>query len=697
MPILTIQQAFELALEHHRAGRLPEAERVYRQILNQQPRHIEAIHFLGVIAHQVGKNDAAAELIRQAIALNPSYAIAYTNLGLVLKDSGKLGEAIACCQQSIRLDPSSPEAHGNLGHCLVAAGKAREAEAAFRQAIALNPGLADAWYNLGNALYDQARLDDAIAAFGKVITLAPDHGDAHDNLGNALRRRGRIDEALAAYRSALLLKPRDAGTFNNLAGALNQMGRLDEAIAAARQAIAHRPDYAEAYNNLGGALRDRGQLDEAIAALHRAIELRADYAEAHSNLIFVKLYHPACEAQSIAEEHRQWNRQHAQPLRPPTDSPPRGAGDPNRRLRIGYVSPDFRDHAVCRFALPLVAAHDRSRFEIFCYAQVWAPDATTQQVQRHADGWQNIAGMSDADVAQRIRADQIDILIDLAGHTDGNRLLVFARKPAPVQVTYLGYPATTGLDAIDCRLTDELADPRGVTDSYCSEALIRLPNSAWCYQPPDFSPAVSDLPALQNGYITFGSFNNFSKINPPLLKRWADILHRVPRSRLMLKAMSLRCESVGKYVREMMKDLGIGPDRLDLHGWVSAADHLRLYSHVDIGLDTYPYHGTTTTCEALWMGVPVVTLAGQSHVSRVGVSLLTNVALGHLVAQTADEMVGLAVGLANDVPGLQKLRRTLRQQMQQSPLMDAPALARNVETAYLHMWRNRCMATSAIS
>jgi predicted O-linked N-acetylglucosamine transferase (SPINDLY family) len=388
-----------------------------------------------------------------------------------------------------------------------------------------------------------------------------------------------------------------------------------------------------------------------------------------------------------AQELVRWNRQHADPLRKSIAAHSNNR-DPDRRLRIGYVSSDLNRHPVGRFLLPLLEHHDKTQVEVFAYAQVRVPDETTQQLRSFIDVWRNILGLSDAATAELIRQDQIDILVDLAGHTSSNRLLVFAQKPAPVQVSYLGYPASTGLSTIDYRLTDALADPPGMTESRYSECLLRLPHCAWCYQPAASTPPIGDLPAIRNGHITFGSFNNFSKVNEPLLEWWAEILRQVPGSRLLLKAKSFAAESVQQKVRNAFLRRGITTDRLTLYPFVQANDHLGMYGQVDIALDTFPYHGTTTTCEALWMGVPVITLAGQAHVSRVGVSLLTHAGMPEWIAADADEYVFKAIQLANDLPALTNIRLKIREQMMQSPLMDAATFARNIETAYRQIWRS---------
>ena len=389
-------------------------------------------------------------------------------------------------------------------------------------------------------------------------------------------------------------------------------------------------------------------------------------------------------------EHCRWAEVHAEPLG--RDVVPLSSdGDPGRRLRVGYVSNNFREHSVAFFVEALLASHDRSKVEIFCYADIMLADEFSGRLRRHSAQWRVITGQSDAQVAELIRQDAIDILVDLAGHTARNRLLVFARKPAPVQVTYLGYCNTTGLSAMDYRFTDALADSPGTTEHLHTEQLVRLPDCAWCYRPPDASPAVETPPVLRSGHITFGCFNARPKITGEMLALWARLLLEMPASSLLLKNVGFGEPSARQHTRDLLAKAGIAPERVELVGRVpTLAGHLATYARVDIALDTFPYHGTTTTCEALWMGVPVITLAGRTHASRVGVSLLTTTGLPELVASSPDEYVKIAAALATDVPRLAALRTTLRTRMASSPLMDASRFARNVEAAYRQMWRTWC-------
>jgi predicted O-linked N-acetylglucosamine transferase (SPINDLY family) len=797
MDPLTIQQAFDLAVKRHHAGQLSEAEKLYRQILSQQPQHSGATYYLGMIAHQSGRNDIAVDLIRRSIALGPNYHEAHYNLGIILMGQGKLDEAIGAFSQAIALNPTFPQAHNSLGNALIGQGQLEKAIAAFCQAIIHRPGYAEAYCNLGNALESKGELGEAIVAYRHALAVRPDFADAQSNLGTALQGQGQLDEAIEAYRVAIVLRPSSALAYSNLASALREKGKLDDAIAVCRQAIVLDPNLPEAHINLGDALRHKGQLDEAIAACQRAIALRPGYAEAHndlgntlkdrgdlnaaiaayrkaislapdfsaahsnlgnalksiglldealashrqavalkptdadvhynlgsvledqglvddaipeyrraialspnhhiarSNLIFAMQLHPDYDAPTIAEEHRRWNDQHAEPLREFIHSHSNDA-NPNRRLRIGYVSPDFREHSVSRFLLPLLTHHDKNQVEVFGYSHVSRPDEITVLIRSHVDQWRSVSRLSDPQLAEQIRRDQIDILVDLAGHTGDNRLLIFARKPAPIQATWLGYPNTTGLAAMDYRLTDALADPPGISDALCSERLIRLPETAWCFEAPTENLPLAEKTQTAAMPITFGSFNNFSKITTPMLELWVELLRSTPGSRLVIKARALGCESTGRRVRQTMEALGVTSDRLELHGWrKSHEDHLASYRQINIALDTFPYHGTTTTCEALWMGVPVITLAGHTHISRVGVSLLTNMGLPELIAENSQDYIKIAVELSNNLPQLSHLHSTLRRRMQQSSLMDAPRFARNIEAAYRRMWHTWCRTGSS--
>ena len=489
------------------------------------------------------------------------------------------------------------------------------------------------------------------------------------------------------------MKPDYAKALNNLILLLMETDRLDEAEDLLNQSLTANPNHLEALDNLGRIFKRMGRGADELKVRRRIAALNPHDATAHNAMIFTMNYDPTSDPAAIFEESRRWDERHAKPLRKfiqrHTNDP-----DPDRRLRIGYVSADFWLHPVSFFLRPLLHHHDRKQFEIICFSSVERPDPMTAILRGDADAWHDIRGQSDEAVADLIRENSIDILIDLSGHSAQNRLLAFARRPAPVQISYLGYPATTGLSTMDYRLTDMHSDPPGGTEHLHTEELLRLPTTNWCYAPMDSAPAAGRSPAATGKPICFGSFNNLEKVTPRTIALWSRILRAIPTSRLFLKSSGFGAASVRRQITEQFAAYGIDADRLDLIGREpNILTHLALYDRMDISLDTFPYHGTTTTCDALWQGVPVVTLAAKAHLSRVGVSLLNSVGLPELIAQDEDEYVAIAVTLANNLPRLAELRRTLRERMKASPLMDAPRFARNIEAAYRDVWRRWCAKT----
>lgn len=479
-----------------------------------------------------------------------------------------------------------------------------------------------------------------------------------------------------------------AAAHNDLGAGLALLGHLESAAKQFRKALAIQPDLGEAHGNLAGTLVEQGHTPEALGHYAQALQLNPESAVIHSNMLLALHYDVTCSPERMFAEHLRYAQQHTQHLA--TVSLTRPGRDPERILRIGYVSPDFRTHSVAHFISPILTHHDRQRFQVVCYANVASADQITQRLRSHADCWQDVYGMPDQALAELIRTDEIDILVDLAGHTRGHRLLVFARRPAPVQMTYLGYPNTTGLPTIDYRITDEFVDQSGVADALHTEELIRLPDGFLCYQPAD-ADAASSPPATERGFVTFAFFNSMSKISIPVLDAWASILRAVPNSRLMVKARALRDAASRRYVQAILARHGVDLQRIDLLAQVSSVEeHLALYRQADIALDPFPYSGTTTSCEALWMGLPVVTLAGRTHHSRVTSDLLHRLHLADLSADSVEAYVDCAVNLATDFARLQALRGSLRQRMHDSGLLDGPRFVRSLEAAYRAVWRRWC-------
>jgi predicted O-linked N-acetylglucosamine transferase (SPINDLY family) len=507
----------------------------------------------------------------------------------------------------------------------------------------------------------------------------------------AQKDAGRTRAAYESVLRALALKPdlAEAHVMHGLI--LRDMARLDDAEAAYRKAIQINPALDTAHAALGNTLLEQGLLDEAIGSMKTALKTLND-PQAYSNLCLAVNYHPAYGPAELLEVHRGWAEKFENPDRTPI-APHTNDRDPHRRLRVGYVSPDFRAHAVSHFVEPILENHDHEHFEIFCYSNWTVTDATSTRLMRHADNWRDIASRPDKIVAELIRADKIDILIDLAGHTANNRLPVFGMKPAPVQISAIGYPCTTGLRAIDYRLTDEHCDPPGESDRYSSEELLRMPDVFWCYLPREGSPPVVELPASVAGKLTFGSVNNLAKITPQVLELWASIARAVPGSKLLLQASTLGSERSNRRVLEKLAEFGLAGDRVELLGWMNFDDYLRTIQRIDVALDPFPFNGGTTSCHILWMGVPLVTLAGESHRARMGVSLLNSIGLPELIAQSPDEYIKIAKELAQDKSRLVQMRRNLRQRMRSSPLTDAARFTANLQAAYRHVWREWCASS----
>jgi predicted O-linked N-acetylglucosamine transferase (SPINDLY family) len=684
--VFDVANVFARALQHHQAGELGQAEPLYLQILQAAPYHADAHHLLGVLAFQKGQYDLAVTRIRHALTLNPWAAIFHSNLGAAHEALGQLPEALACFQQFLALQPGAPEAHGGVGNILRKMGKLQEALPYLQQALRLHPDFPEAHNNLGNALLELHRFAEALTHYRHAIRLRPDFPDPWNNAGSVLVNLGQPAEAVAHFREALRRKPDYAEAFNNLANVFKDQWQLDEAEDHYREALRLRPTYVEALYYLALTLELQGRVAEAVACHRRVLALQPDNARYHSGLLLPLAYLAETTPQALFQEHRHWAERHAAPLTAAA-APPANDRSPERLLRVGYVSPDLREHPVAYFLEPILAHLDRARFHVTCYAGVHRPDAVTQRLRGLADAWRDVATLPDDAVAERVRADGIDILVDLAGHTAGRRLLAFARKPAPVQVTHFGYPNTTGLAAMDYRITDPHADPPGQTESLHTEELVRLPEVAWCFQPTP-APDVGPLPALAAGHLTFGSLNKLAKVTPQAVALWGRLLQSVPGARLLLLAGA--GGRTDQRLRDQFRECGIDGDRLQLVGRLPRDGYLALYQQIDIVLDSFPYNGGVTSCDALWMGVPVITLAGNSYVSRQGVSLLSNLDLHDWIAATPEEYVAVAVRWANDVEGLGRLRSGLRERMRASPVCDGERFTRRLEEAYRDMWRRWC-------
>ena len=685
---MQIPQAIADALGHEKSGRIQQAEAIYREILEIDPRNIQVLSRLSALYHSAGQYDAAHELLVRAIAIQPELASLHINLTIVLSRLGRNTEAIDAARRALELVPNHPRAWQNLGELLQQTGNLAGAAEALNRSVQCKED-AGVYVQLSSVLLAQSRMDEALIPARRAAELAPKDAMAHNNLGALLQALEQTAPAIEAFRKAVALDPSLAMAHCGLGAALMNSGDDAAAIASSRKAIQLDPRNSAAHRNLATSLRRCGFVDESIEAFRQGIALATDPAKLRGWLIGMN-YSAKLEPQVVFQEHVTWGEQvsarHARDRLPHTNS-----RDPQRRLRIGYVSADFSQHVVGQFIESILAHHDHARFEVFCYSNVRKPDDATARMVPLADHWRCVTGKSDEAVAQMIRTDGIDILVDLGGHTADNRLLTFARKPAPIQITYLGYPNTTGLPEMDFRLTDAIADPPGLTEHVHTEQLIRIPGAAWCYRPIDQTPAVAELPALRNGYITYGSFSNVKKLSDRTLAIWAQLLRSVPSARLLLKG--LRMPQPGKdRLRKQFADHGIADNRVEiLEPAESAAEHLQLYGRMDIALDPFPYNGTTTTCEAIYMGVPMVTLAGSTHVSRVGASLLTAIGCAQWIATSDEQYVQIAADLGENPEKLGEIRASLRARMCGSPLMQPEAFTRNLEEIYRQVWERWCL------
>ena len=566
-------------------------------------------------------------------------------------------------------------------------GRNREIATMCRAVLARQPHNIDALNFLAAALLAQGELREGIECLRRVIELAPDSAETHANLATVLAASGDANGAIDNYRHAVRLRADFSSAWNSLAGFLKTLGRYDEAEACCRSGLQAGAGHAALRRTLAGVLFEQGRVDAAILEIRGALALDPDAAAAHSELLRMLNYSDAQDPVAVYAEHRAWAERHARPLEREA-LPHTNDADPRRRLRVAYVSPYIHKHAVTFFLESVIQHHDRDNFELFLYADVGRPDEYSERLQTYGAKWRKTLGLSDAELAQMIRNDAIDILIDLSGHTNSNRLLTFARRPAPIQVNWLGFPSTTGMASMDYRITDAYCDPPGTTEHLNSEQLMRLPGIYMAWRPPEHTPDVGPLPAREAGCVTFGSFHSCFKITPTIAAVWVRILGEVPGSRLTLLAIS--SEAAQRRTRELFAGHGIDPQRLNFLPRLTFDEYLAAFQKVDIALDTFPYHGATTTCFSLWMGLPVVVLAGATHASRADVSMLSNVGLPQLVARTGDEYVEIATRLAANLDELAEMRASLRAMMMQSPNTDGRSCARNLENALREMWVTWC-------
>ncbi len=717
--VVSIAEALQVGIQHHSQGNLAEAEQIYRKVLEADPNSAGAWHLLGVIAHQVGQQQVALEYITRAIELLPTDPGFHSNLGEVFRALGRHNEALVCYNKAIELQPSHAEAYSNMGNVLDELNRFDEARQALERALQIRPNYPAALSNLGNVYKGLRDPVSAEKSYREAIRIDPNFAQAHNNLGSLIEGRGDIPGAEICFREAVRATPGFAEAWYNLGGVLKRTGRYVMAVQAFRQALATRPVYAEAHNNVGVTLKELGQhdqalfhcrtatqqranyveainnvaviteelgmLDESLANYRAALTLRPDYMEIRSGWLLALNYDGRLDPDTIAQEHHIWGKMYVTRFPP---APYKNTRDPDRRIKLAYVSPDFRRHPVGNFIEPSLESHNREQFEITLFSDVEARDVVTDRLEKLSERWVNVANDSYDDVYRKVRELEIDILVELAGHTARNRLPTLLQRAAPIQVTYLGYPNTIGIPQIDYLITDAIVDPPG-EERLFTENLIRVDGCFSCYRPRDDAPAVMPSPALEKGVVTFGSLHSLSKFTPPVIDLWCRVLHAVPNSKMLMFRTTLVNETAERVRGEFAKR-GIDPARIDLRGHVPPAGYLTTYYDIDITLDVIPWTGHTTACESMWMGVPVVTHLGNRHAGRMVASVLHAVGHPEWIGNTLDEYVEIAARMAADVSSLANSRLKLRDEMAASKLCDGPAFTRQLEAVYRQMWRTWC-------
>uniref|UniRef100_A0A6B2KYC6 Probable UDP-N-acetylglucosamine--peptide N-acetylglucosaminyltransferase SPINDLY n=1 Tax=Arcella intermedia TaxID=1963864 RepID=A0A6B2KYC6_9EUKA len=684
------------------SGHPEEGLKYYLEALSHVDTYAPAWYNIGIIHAERNDYHKAMSYFQKAIEYHPRYSEAYSNMGVVLKELGKNREAIQYYQKALNINPNIPLAKFNISLALSdlatqikLQGNLKEAKSLYKQALFYNHRCWNATYNLAVIFSEEGRMDRALYYYHLTLEFNPECAIAYNNMGVIEKNLGNFEMAIKYYKKALEINPKIVQTLNNLGTLYMMQGLIEESYHYLKRAVEEDSSYVEAYNNIGILCRDEADIEKALYYYQKCIQLDPHTRNAGHNQLLTYNYLPDFDPELQYKIHDEWARRFSASYKQYNTY--NNSKQPNKTLKIGYISPDFFVHSVSYFIECMLKHYDKGYFQVFCYSNVARPDSKTEKFQGYVDKWRKVDGVNSCKVAEWIREDGIDILIELAGHTAGNRLDVMAHKPAPIQITWIGYPNTTGLKTIDYRFTDETADPVNTVQKF-SEKLIRLPNCFLCYTPIDDPPPISPLPYLNNGFITFGSFNNLAKMTPLAFATWAEILKAVPKSRLVLKSKSFISPSVRSKILKIFTQHGLDTHQVDLLPLTSRTlDHLSSYALMDFSLDTFPYAGTTTTCEALFMGVPVITLLGGGfagkgpHAGNVGVTLLKRIqGMEEFICESVKDYINTAVKLAGNIPLLVELRAGLRGRLLESSLCDGKNFCKDVESEYRNLWRQWC-------
>ncbi len=669
------------------AGRPGDAEKALLRALELEPKMGEARTELARLYLQLQRPEDALREARAAVEAAPNAALALLTLGSVCHQTGRTAEAIELAGRITAARPEILAAQSLHASALLVAARYGEAVEAARAGLLYHPDCAQLHYTLAGALLKLGKVEEAEATLRGVLEKAPS-AETWNELGEVFREQTRFADAEAAYRESLKVSE-NANAYSNLGVVVRHLGRAAEAEGYFARALELQPGISAAIGNLASLYFETGRREKGMDAYRTFRERAPGNPAALSNLLYHLHFDPAIPRETVFAEHGRFETLFASKVAPL--AAPENVRDAERVLRVGFVSSDFREHSVAYFLEGLFEHADRRRMMVLAYSDTLNTDAVTERLRSRVDGWCDSRGLNDAELAERVRGDGVDVWVDLAGHTAGCRLLAFARRPAPVQVSWLGYPDTTGTAAVGWRISDEVTEPAGDADRFSTERLLRLPDGFHCYRAPECAPDVVPLPALKAGAVTFGSFNNIVKLTPETVALWAKVLLAVPGSRLVLKTGQAAEEVNTRRIRGWFAEHGVAEERVTLlPRTATTREHLSCYGEVDIALDPFPYNGTTTTCEALWMGVPVLALLGDRHCSRVTASLVGRVGLGDWVAATPEAFVALAAAKAGAVQALAALRSGLREQVRRSPLCDERGFAQAFEAGLRSAWRAWC-------
>ncbi len=683
-----IAKTLKRGIAAHRAGRIQEAEQYYRACLAKNPDHLDALNNLGTICMARNQGEAAIAHLEKAVAIKPDFADALNNLGFVLSQQNRLPEAVQYLEKAVAVKADFADALNNLGSVLLRQGYLKRAITCCRRAIEIKPRFAKAYGNLGYALIKIGDYPQAITTLKEAIAIKPDFAGAHNNLGNAYMEYGLLEAAIESCNKAIELQADFAEGYNNLGLAQKKLGLLDEARQSFEKGAEIKPDYAEIHSNLGNILKDQGRLDEAMACFEKAVAVKPDFTRAYSNLLLCSQYLPGQSPEKLLELHKRWPETLAGKDRPRFLHHEHD-NDPKRRLRVAIVSPDLGRHPMGYFMSGFFKHHPKDQMELFCYSDRIADDLT-EEIRQHAAIWVESRAMGDDDLAQRIYADKIDILIDLSGHTAKSRLVLFSRKPAPVQISWGGYVSTTGLATMDWLIADRHHIPEDEGKFYV-EKIIRLPDSWLAYAPPEHAPdCVSHAEKVKKTAFRLGNFGNPTKINREILKAWADIMAQHPATTLSLIYKGMDNPANIERIIGFFTAAEIDAKRINIQGRLSHKELLAQYNEIDLALDTQPYSGGVTTLEALWMGVPVVTMYGDTFAGRHSASFLRTMELDQLVGDDMADYVRRASALIADPAKLKAVSVDLRRKLRESALCDHDRFAAAVSGELRRVWGIRC-------